>query len=70
MDIKVNYFVKLNEKGVDCYNRNKNCKKIPIGEIIKVIDFYGWDNQRAIWKVRDSKNNIDHYWVECLIVVN
>ena len=48
----------------------KIAKKIPIGEIIKVIDFYGWDNQRAIWKVRDSKNNIDHYFEDCLIVVN
>ena len=58
----------LNEKGIECYNRNQNMKNIQPDHIFIIIEDCGHDSGREIVKVCSEQNNSlkDYYFTDCL----
>ena len=67
--LKTGLDVILNEMGVDCWNRNKKNKLIPLDTIMRVIGNAGFDNGRWIIKVEYNKK-VDYYFEDCLVKFN
>lgn len=61
-------FYKLNSKGISCYYRNEDMKKIPLDHLIVLEGEVGYDSGRAIYLVYSSENNRlkDYYFEDCL----
>ena len=71
MEFKKNDIVVLNERGKQCYERNKNNKHIKPTSIMRIVKSHGFDNQREIYDVKsveteDKENDNDYYFGECL----
>ena len=65
MLFKKGMLVILNSAGQNCYQRNKNYKKIPPNKTMKIKSYKGFDSNNNIWEVTWD-NKTDYYFEYCL----
>lgn len=58
----------LNSKGISCYYRNEDMKKIPLDHLLVLEDIVGFDSGKNIYLVYSNENNNlkDYYFEDCL----
>ena len=59
---------KLNSRGIDCYNRNRDMKNIPINHLFVINEIVRRDNRKYIYSVYSYENPHlkDYYHDDCL----